>query len=232
VTTLAVANAPAVDNAGGASNITTNSATLNGTLTSTGGAPITVYFFYGTNDGGAAWDNWGYTNNRGGLGGATNVPAVFTDAISGFSAATKYYYRFYATNSAGQNWATPVTNFWTANSQSTGGTSIVTNETRIAASSDDARENVSDGVVKTSSAELDMVDHPTAGNQILGFRFPNLAIPNGATITLAYIQFTASNTNSTNTAYTIRAETNDNCATFTSNIVHNISARFICSGFA
>jgi autotransporter-associated beta strand protein len=107
------AGAPAVDNDGGASNVTTTTAILDGTLISTGGVPVTLYFFYGTNDGGAAWGNWGYTNNIGGLGGGTNVPVVLTNAVSGLSAGTLYYYRFYATNSGGQAWATPVTNFTT-----------------------------------------------------------------------------------------------------------------------
>ena len=93
--------APTVDNDGGASNITINSAILDGTLTSTGGAPVTLYFFYGTNDGGAAWGAWAYTNNIGGLG-STGLPVICTNVVTtGLGPGTNYFYRFYATNSAG-----------------------------------------------------------------------------------------------------------------------------------
>ena len=79
-------------------------------------------------------------------------------------------------------------------------------ESQPAASADDAEEFVNDfdtdgnltadyiaGTVEITSSDLELnYDDAGAGvAQIVGIRFPNLAIPAGATITNAYIQFTA-----------------------------------------
>jgi len=56
--------------------------------------------------------------------------------------------------------------------------------------SDDAEEILSTGAVSISSADLEM-GNPSQGEQLIGIRFPNLTIPAGATITNAYIEFTA-----------------------------------------
>ena len=78
-----------------ASNITSTTATLNGNITSDGGATITARgFVYAT-------------SNTGLIIGATDVASVavsgttgvFTENITGLTAGTKYYYRAYATNS-------------------------------------------------------------------------------------------------------------------------------------
>ncbi|WP_158631167.1 InlB B-repeat-containing protein [Flammeovirga kamogawensis] len=63
---------------------------------------------------------------------------------------------------------------------------------RVIADEDDAEE-AEDGMVDISSSDLELVydPHESAGNQKVGLRFKNLDIPQGATITEAYIQFTA-----------------------------------------
>jgi autotransporter-associated beta strand protein len=99
---------PTINNDGGASNIAGSAATLNGNLTSTGGAPTTVYIFWGSSDGGTTMANWGHTNSLGSKG-----TGFLSSDISGLAGSTTYYYRFYATNSAGQCWASPSSSFTT-----------------------------------------------------------------------------------------------------------------------
>ena len=58
----------------------------------------------------------------------------------------------------------------------------------------------------------------------MGMRFANLSIPQGATITNAYIQFTVDETGSSTTNLTIKGQATDNASTFTSSR-YNISNR-------
>ena len=74
---------------------------------------------------------------------------------------------------------------------------------RVAASSDDAEENGSDatavqgpGYMWLDSSDLEMtedyhLDGSYMGHQKLGMRFTNVAVPRGATITVAYLRFKA-----------------------------------------
>lgn len=105
---LAVAAAPAVDNANGATNILSISATLTGTLTSTGGLPTQVHAYWGTTDGGTTFGNWGHTNDLG-----TNAAGPLSLDVTNLLPQTTYYYRFYATNQSGTAWAVATTNFQT-----------------------------------------------------------------------------------------------------------------------
>jgi hypothetical protein len=93
---------PAIDNAGGATNVTTSSAWLNGTLTSTGGAPTTVYVFWGTTDGSNNLAAWANTNTV-----AFSNLGPLTQYVASLTQGTAYYYTYYATNSYGQTWASP-----------------------------------------------------------------------------------------------------------------------------
>jgi hypothetical protein len=64
---------------------------------------------------------------------------------------------------------------------------------RVVASTDDAEQSASSGRSYTNSRTLEfVVDAGTT--QLVGMRFRNVAIPNGASITSAVIQFTASST--------------------------------------
>ncbi len=95
-TTEAVAGAVApTASTTAASDITSTTATLNGNITSDGGAEITERGFV-------------YADSKAdltiGIAGVTNVvvsgtTGVFTEDITGLTAGTKYYYRAYATNS-------------------------------------------------------------------------------------------------------------------------------------
>ena len=95
----------------------------------------------------------------------------------------------------------------------------------IAASSDDAEE--AGGATKTmflNSGDLEMV-RDNGADQTVGLRFAGLAVPPGATISNAYVQFTTQATGPTAvTSLTIKGEAADNPGTFTTTL-GNISAR-------
>lgn len=100
-------NAPAVDNIPGATSIGTNSATLNGTLSSTGSLPTKVSICWDSSDKGTTSPgNWA---NVVPLGFRPVGP--FSTVVSGFGTNQILYYRAYASNSMGAVFASPVTNF-------------------------------------------------------------------------------------------------------------------------
>lgn len=95
----------------------------------------------------------------------------------------------------------------------------------VNAGTGDARENRSDNVVKITSKSLDMVDHPTNGNQYVGFQFSAIAIPKGAFITNAYIQLTSDTTSNSATAdFIIAGENTGSALPFTA-VSGDISGR-------
>lgn len=99
----------------------------------------------------------------------------------------------------------------------------ITVESRIAVSSDDAEE-YNTGSVTRSSTKLEFTTSSTSPNQVIGLRFPNLALPKGANISAAYLQFKASGTSTDVTNLTIQAQATDNPLTFGSTSL-NISSR-------
>ena len=93
---------------------------------------------------------------------------------------------------------------------------------RINAGSDDAEESVSSGAITTTSTDLELaVDGATS--QLVGMRFNGVAIPSGATITSAYIEFETDAAQTGNCNLNIQGEDADNPGTFTS--VDKISTR-------
>ncbi|HEY2955734.1 MAG TPA: PKD domain-containing protein [Candidatus Eisenbacteria bacterium] len=94
-------------------------------------------------------------------------------------------------------------------------------EKRVAASADDAEES-SSGSVKVNDSDLELI-HDTS-DQTVGMRWPGLAIPRGAIIRSAYIQFSAKESQSEVTSLTLRAQAADNPATFTNN-TRDVSSR-------
>ncbi|MCO5135773.1 MAG: hypothetical protein M9908_15815, partial [Phyllobacteriaceae bacterium] len=58
------------------------------------------------------------------------------------------------------------------------------------ASQDDAEEHLSNGAVTVDSGDLDL-GNDNGQDQVIGLRFDQIGIPKGATITGAYLQFTA-----------------------------------------
>ena len=99
-----------------------------------------------------------------------------------------------------------------------------TAESVISQGSDDA-EQYKKGTVILDDVVLNMVyESKTTGNQIIGLRFDNLDIPNGAYITGAYIEFTAAASSSGTCSLSIYGESSDDASTFTTKS-KNISSR-------
>lgn len=96
-------------------------------------------------------------------------------------------------------------------------------EKRINSSMDDVEER-DNGDMYTNSSDVELVYDGSRGNQVIGLRFTDISIPQGATIDRAYVQFTVDETNSGSSNLTIRAhDTNDASAFTTSN--SNVSNR-------
>lgn len=92
---------PAVDNANGATDVGVSSATLNGTLVTTGSYDTAVEVWYGPADGGTdilAWET-GYSYGPG------QAPGAFAYPAGALAADTLYFYRFAASNQTGRTWA-------------------------------------------------------------------------------------------------------------------------------
>jgi trimeric autotransporter adhesin len=94
------------------------------------------------------------------------------------------------------------------------------------ASSDDAEQTVSTGSVNITSSDLELSGFDNAVQQITGIRFPNVTLPQGATLVNAYIQFSVNQTyaGTTNTSSIIVKAQRGNAATYTT-ANSNISGR-------
>jgi hypothetical protein len=92
---------------------------------------------------------------------------------------------------------------------------------RVAAGADDAEE-ISSGRTSLTSSDLELVFDRE--DQTVGLRFNGIAIPPGALITEAYIQFTVDEVDSEATSLTIEGEASSNAAPFTKT-VFDISSR-------
>lgn len=101
---------------------------------------------------------------------------------------------------------------------------------RISQSSDDAEESLGngyDGYMDLISTDLELIYEVEYDlNQEVGMRFQNMTIPQEATITDAYIQFTVDETDSGTTNLTIYGEDTNNAPTFTNGASsYNITTR-------
>jgi len=85
-------------------------------------------------------------------------------------------------------------------------------DVRIAHSHDDAEERA-DGRVLRGSGDLDMVEEKSE-RRVVGLRFPGLTIPQGATISSAWIQFTTDEKSTGSVALTIDAAAADTTKSF------------------
>jgi hypothetical protein len=93
------------------------------------------------------------------------------------------------------------------------GTGIL--DVRIAQSSDDVEENPL-GKMSFSSTDLELGIEPKSdGTETVGLRFQNMSIPQGATITAAYLEFETDELGSSEASVSITAEASDNAAAFT-----------------
>lgn len=104
------------------------------------------------------------------------------------------------------------------------GVTAVTFSKRVATGNDDVEESQT-GTMYMNSSDLELVnDGTTYGNQKVGMRFTGITVPQGATITNAYIQFTCDETGTTATSLTIKGEDANNSAAFAST-ANNVSSR-------
>ena len=96
---------------------------------------------------------------------------------------------------------------------------------RVRAGKDDAEESAS-GSMSLGSSDLELVEanNNASSAQTVGIRFTQVDIPQGATITNAYVQFTTDETDSKATELTIFGEKVDTAAQF-ANSNNNISSR-------
>jgi len=90
---------------------------------------------------------------------------------------------------------------------------------RVNSSNDDVEQNENTGGIYGNSSDLELVydEYQNANNQTVGIRFNNIDVPKGATITNAYLQFTAKETHSGATNLTIIGEASDNAGAFSNN---------------
>ncbi|SNT37324.1 hypothetical protein SAMN05421757_1131, partial [Tropicimonas sediminicola] len=86
-------------------------------------------------------------------------------------------------------------------------------ETRVASGTDDAEERGSSGRMYLDSTDLELATDGTS-EQTVGIRFTGINIPQGATITNAYIQFQSDEVDTGLVSLTIRGEDSDSAAVF------------------
>lgn len=94
-------------------------------------------------------------------------------------------------------------------------------DVRISSGADDAEER-SDGTLYRNSSDLELTTDQTV--QTIGLRFNNLSIPQGATVTNAYLQFKVDEATSNPTQLSLQAHAADDAAPF-EYLSDNLSAR-------
>jgi len=97
-------------------------------------------------------------------------------------------------------------------------------ETRISSGSDDAEQNASSGSMDLTSSDLEIFDDGFL--QVIGLRFVDIPIPNGAIVDNAFIELTCDETKSGTqpVSILIEGELNPNPPTF-ANVTNNITNR-------
>jgi len=158
-------------------------------------------------------------------------PAVSTNGITGTwspsaistSAPGSYTYTFTPTSGHCVTTATMVIEILPV---TTGSVSV-----RISTGNDDVEEYNS-GTMLLGDSDIDLVfDSKTTGNQKVGLRFNGIGIPQGASITSAYIQFTVDKVTTATTKLTLYGQDADNAAAFTST-KKNVSNRTKTTAYA
>lgn len=154
--------------------------------------------------------------------GATYIGTSYTSPYSltwTAGEAGTYQLKAIATDNLGATATSPIVSI-TVNANSA--PTVFTKQ--IATGSDDVEET-SKGVVNLSGDDIELVyDTKTTGSQVVGLRFGGILIPQGATITKAYIQFTVDEITNTSCNLTIKGEASDNSTAFTSSS-KNVSRR-------
>jgi uncharacterized protein YjiK len=171
-------------------------ATLDGTVTDDG-LP---------NPPGSVTTTW---TKQSGPGTVTFGNANAVDTTATFSQAGTYVLRLTASDSALSAFDELTV---TVNPPGGGGQVL---DRRVSANPDDAEEVAGSGVVQRGDGDLDMMTDSGDTKLVVGTRFTGVAIPRGATITNAYLQFTADEVHSVTTSLTIRGQAADNPTIFT-----------------
>ena len=153
--------------------------------------------------------------NRSGWCGGNALSLI----VTGFGGPGKRTAESYDAN---PSMAPTLTVAWDADSiPAMGGCIVQSVVKRVIASDDDAEES-SSGAMNLTSSDLELVQEATT--QTIGIRFRALAIPKGATISSAEIEFEIDEPASGTTHLTLRGEATDNALSFGSS-AHNISSR-------
>ena len=152
------------------------------------------------------WPIASYSFSFGDGSSAVVVNAPAQTATHAYAAAGTYTVTLVATDAANLA-STPATASITVNPPAL----TTTLEVRVAASSDDAEENASHSVNLTSP-DLQLIHDTT--DQTVGMRWAGLTIPPGATITAAWIQFSARIAQNGATSLTFNCQAADNAGTF------------------
>jgi hypothetical protein len=98
-------------------------------------------------------------------------------------------------------------------------------EVRITAKSNDAEENkFNNGSIDLNSSDLELYTEEGVDPQAIGMRFENITIPQGATITAAYLEFTVDESTTGTVTMNLAGEAIDNSLIFTT-VPYNISSR-------
>ena len=140
---------------------------------------------------------------------------------TGLTNGTPYFYRIFAKDTNGNYAATGVE---VSATPASGGGSCSAMDISIASNDDDLEEYVSGGALDWGSSDLELGEEGTTP-QIIGLRFLSLDIDQGATISNAYVEFTAQEVPKTATTdLTFHAEDEDTAPAFV-NAASNISNR-------
>ncbi len=84
---------------------------------------------------------------------------------------------------------------------------------QVAAGEDDVEERANNGVIDTSSSDLDITEDLPVIYSAVGIRITDITVPQGATVTSAYLEFVADESQSVTTSWTIGAENIGNALT-------------------
>ena len=97
-----------ISNGNGATDVTANSARMNGMLLHDDGVPTYAWVYYGQTDGGTVATNWQYVDYRDQV-----YPGLMTASIGALEANKIYYYRYFASNAVRSAWVESSARFFT-----------------------------------------------------------------------------------------------------------------------
>ncbi|MGY1620124.1 PKD domain-containing protein [Geodermatophilus sp. SYSU D00691] len=143
---------------------------------------------------------------------------AYTDTT--VSGGTTYSYTVSAVDGTGAE--SPRSSPVTVTTPGTGPPGSASLDVPVRAGADDAEEALA-GAVDLGSSDLELVTDGGAA-QTVGLRFTGVAVPAGATITNAYVQFQVDEATTAATSLTVAAEATDNPAVFTT-AARDVSAR-------